>query len=395
MKYDEIYVGQIAELYHTLKKSDVDKFVELTGDDNKLHVDAEFASKTSFKKPVVHGMIGASFISTLIGTRLPGDGALWFSQTLEFILPVRIGDKIKVRAEVTNKHDRDKVIVLAVEILNQNRQIVTRGTSKVKIIEQKNVNQDQMEPKKNSHKVALVVGATGGIGQACSMQLAADGYSVILHYYSNKGKAQNLKNKIISGGGNATIVRADIFEDGEIQEMIQYCIDRYKGIDLLVNSAATVIPAIRVSDLLWQDMLHQYDSNIRVNLLLLQSVLPYMTSVKSGKIVFIGTVYTDKPNPNLVHYITAKAALEGFTKSVALELSPIGINVNMVSPSLIITDLTADIPEKVKLLTASQTPLRRLAVPEDVAGAVSFLGSEKSNYLSGENIRLNGGQVMV
>ncbi len=395
MKYDEIYIGQLAELSHTLKKSDIDKFVELTGDDNKLHVDTDYASRTSFKKPVVHGMLGASFISTLIGTRLPGDGALWFSQTLEFILPVRIGDRINVRAEVTNKHDRDKVIVMAIEIFNQNRQIVTRGTSKVKIIEEENVSQEKVKPLQNSRKIALVVGSTGGIGQACSMQLASDGYSVILHYYSNKEKAQKLKNKIISLGGNATIVRADIFEDADISKMVQYCIDRYKGIDLLVNCAATFIPPISVSDLLWEDVLHQFDSNIRVNLLILKSVLPYMTNVKSGKIVFIGTVYTDKPNPNLIHYITAKSALEGFTKSVALELSPKGINVNMVSPSLIITDLTADIPEKVKLLTASQTPLKRLAVPEDVAGVVSFLGSDKSNYLSGENIRLNGGQVMV
>jgi 3-oxoacyl-[acyl-carrier protein] reductase len=395
MRYEEIDIGQIAELSHTLKESDVEKFVELTGDDNKLHVDADYASKTSFKKPVVHGMIGASFISTLIGTRLPGDGALWFSQTLDFLMPVRIGDKINVRAEVTNKHDRDNVIVLAIEILNQNRQVVTRGTSKVKIIEQEDFNQESGESQKRPSKVALVVGATGGIGQACSRQLALDGYSIILHYHSNKEKAQKLKNEIISSGGSASIVRSDIFDDADILQMMKYCIERYQAIDLLVNCAAVVIPAIRVTDLLWQDMLHQYDSNIRVNLMLLKSVLPYMTSIKSGKIVFIGTVYTDKPNPNLTHYITAKSALEGFTKSIALELSPKGINVNMVSPSLIKTNLTADVPEKVQLLTASQTPLRRLAVPEDVAGVVSFLGSEKSNYLSGENIRLNGGQVMV
>ena len=101
--------------------------MDLSGDDNKLHVDKAFAARTSFKKPVVHGMIGASFISTVIGTKLPGDGALWYSQTLDFLLPVRIGDMITVVAEVIKKNDRERSIELDVRIFNQNRQIVTGG----------------------------------------------------------------------------------------------------------------------------------------------------------------------------------------------------------------------------------------------------------------------------
>ena len=87
-KYDSINIGDKAEFKHKITISDVDKFVDLTGDDNKLHINEDYASQTSFKKPVVHGMLGASFISTIIGTKLPGDGALWFSQSIEFILPV-------------------------------------------------------------------------------------------------------------------------------------------------------------------------------------------------------------------------------------------------------------------------------------------------------------------
>ena len=115
MKYEEIKIGATEKLIHVITQQDLDNFVELTGDDNKLHVDKEYASQTSFKKPVVHGMLGASFISTLIGTRLPGDGALWYSQTLEFLAPVRIGDKITITANVTKKHDRDRIVELQVE----------------------------------------------------------------------------------------------------------------------------------------------------------------------------------------------------------------------------------------------------------------------------------------
>ena len=139
-KYDSIKVGDNAEIKHKITKQDIDKFVDLTGDDNKLHIDEDYAKKTSFKKPVVHGMLGASFISTIIGTKLPGDGALWFSQTLNFLLPVRVGDEIVIKAEVIKKNDRDKSIELSTEIFNQNFQKVTFGISKVKIIDQINHN---------------------------------------------------------------------------------------------------------------------------------------------------------------------------------------------------------------------------------------------------------------
>ena len=102
-KFESIKVGDKAELVHSITQSDINQFMELTGDDNKLHIDNEYASKTSFKKPVVFGMLGASFISTVIGTKLPGDGALWCAQNLEFLLPVRVGDIITIKAEVIKK----------------------------------------------------------------------------------------------------------------------------------------------------------------------------------------------------------------------------------------------------------------------------------------------------
>ena len=121
-RFDEITVGQVAELEHVVTPEDLEKFVDLTGDDNRLHVDASYAARTSFKKPVAHGMLGASFISTIIGTRLPGDGALWFAQSLEFLLPVRVGDTLLVRAEVLRKIDRMNVIELQTDIFNHHRQ---------------------------------------------------------------------------------------------------------------------------------------------------------------------------------------------------------------------------------------------------------------------------------
>jgi 3-oxoacyl-[acyl-carrier protein] reductase len=189
-KYYEINVGDKETLTHTITKTDIEKFVQLTGDDNLLHVDENFASKTQFKKPVVHGMLGASFISTIIGTKLPGDGALWFSQSLEFLLPVRIGDVLTIVAEVLRKHEKEQIIELKTEIYNQNRQIVTKGIAKVKVIEPEVIPID-IEKKENGPKIALVIGGTGGIGKETCIQLSKDGYDVIIHYNKNKALANS------------------------------------------------------------------------------------------------------------------------------------------------------------------------------------------------------------
>ena len=107
-KFDKLKVGTTAELEHILTQEDIDQFVQLTGDDNKLHVDKKFASTTPLKKPVAHGILGASFISTIIGTKLPGDGALWYSQNLEFLYPVRVGDNLCIVVEILKKIEQTK-----------------------------------------------------------------------------------------------------------------------------------------------------------------------------------------------------------------------------------------------------------------------------------------------
>lgn len=391
--YAEIQVGDKESLRHTITKEDISKFVELTGDDNRLHVDETFASSTSFKKPVVHGMLGASFISTIIGTKLPGDGALWFSQSLEFLLPVRIGDVLTVAAEVLKKHDKEQIIELKTEIHNQNKQLVTKGLAKVKVIPT-----EQAEPKPletpNTRRVALVIGGTGGIGQAACLQLAKDGMDVIIHYNKSKDKADAIKSEIEKLGSKALCIQSDIINDNDIREMVEKGLRSFGKIDILAHCAASVIPNIKFQDLTWSDYTKQFELNIKSSLQLIQALAPSMIKHGYGKIIHIGSLAADKPNADWSAYITAKSALEGLTKSLAFELAPKGIRINMVSPSLISTELTADVPEKIKLMTAAQTPLRRLALPEDVAGVISFLASSKSDFLTGETIRLNGGQIM-
>lgn len=394
MRYEDIYIGQKETLTHIITLDDINKFVQLTGDDNKLHIDEKFASNTVFKKPVVHGMLGASFISTIIGTKIPGDGALWFSQSLEFLLPVRIGDELRVVAEVIKKNDKENIIELKTDIYNQNRQIVTKGFAKVKVVEFINSN-TILVIEDDAIKTAMVIGGTGGIGAATCLQLAKDGFNVAIHYNKNKLKAEAIKLDIEALGKRAIILNGDILNDYEVREMVTKTIRAFNKIDVVINCAASPIPNIKFQDLQWTDYLKQLELNIKSTFSIIKEIVPLMIENKYGKIISLGSLSADKPNSEWSHYITAKAALVGFTRSLALELAPKGIRVNLVTPSLVSTELTADVPEKIKLLTAAQTPLRRLALVNDVANAICFLASEKSNFITGENIRVNGGQVML
>jgi len=397
MKYRDIRIGDKAELSHVITSDDINRFVELTGDNNKLHLDEKFAGNTYLKKPVVHGMLGASFISTVIGTKIPGDGALWYSQSLEFLIPVKTGDRITVIAEVVKKIDSENIVELKTEIYNQNRQIVTRGFAKVKVLEpevKETKTVQYTEPEKQP-KVAMIIGGTGVIGSAACMQLAKDGFDLIIHYHQNKRRASEIKDEVLKLKRKAIIIKADILNDAEIADVVSHGIRTFGKIDVAVNCAAVEIPNIKIQDLLWEDFKKQIDLHIRTTFTIIKNLLPGMVEQGYGKIINIGSLLVDKPNSDIAHYITAKAALSGLTKAMALELAPKGIRVNLITPSIIESELTVNIPQKVKLLAAAQTPLRRLAKGNDVAGVISFLACEKSDFLTGENIRVNGGQIMI
>ena len=393
-RFDEIHVGDRAELVHVITSEDVEKFVDLTGDDNRIHVDSEYASHTTFKKPVVHGMLGASFISTIIGTKLPGDGALWFSQNLEFMLPVRVGDKITVIAEVKNKFEREKIVELQTDIFNQNLQKVTVGTAKVKIIEQNESQADSTPPTRR--KVALVIGATGGIGRAVTMRLAEDGFDIALHYFTNKNSAKELNKTVTSTGRNCHIYGADITDETQLKAIVADIVRQFGTITVLVNCATVKVTNNKFAFLDWKEVQSHFDVNVKGAFILAKYILPLMHSQKFGKIINFTTQYIEgTPPAELLAYVTAKSALHGFTKSLAVECAPLGITVNIISPGMTDTELIADIPEKTRLMTAAKTPLRRLAKPSDIAGTVSYLASESADFVTGETIRVNGGQVML
>ncbi len=396
MKFSEIKVGDFAEVCHKITDEDISRFVTLTGDDNRLHVDKLYASRTYFKMPVAHGMLGASFISTIIGTKLPGDGSLWMSQQLNFLKPARVGDILRVRAEVIKKYLRDEVIELTTNIFNQHNELLTSGHAKVKVIEEQDLEKNSVDLGKKQKKPAvLVVGATGGIGREICRRLSGDGFDIAVHYNKNADQAHKLRSEIASDSSQVFLFQADVTNEDSVREMILQVNKRMPNIIGFVFCPTPKLPSLNSSVLRWHDINDQIEVNLKGFYNISSNIIPKFIDEKYGKIVVLSTQAVDQPVAKWAHYIAAKSALVGYVKSVAVEIAPYGVRINLVSPSMIDTNLVADIPLKNRLLIESSTPLKCMGKPSDVASAVSYLMSSDSDFITGETLRVNGGGVMV
>ena len=392
--FQSINVGDTHSLVRLITEADVRKFVEITGDDNPLHVDRNYAETTSFKDIVVHGMLGASFVSTVIGTKLPGPGALWVAQSFEFLLPVRLGDELTVRCTVLKKHERDRLLELETIIENQHRQLVLSGTGKVKVLVTTSPSPESSA--RSRSPVAIVTGGAGGIGRAICMRLAADGFNVVVNYRGQGTRAAQIVADINANGSvKAIAVQADISTESGVKHLHQEARRMLGSVGVLVNNASPHINPKVLEALEWGDLQQQIDVQVKGAFLLSKAVVPEMRERKWGRIVNVTSqVLEGEPSVGWTGYATAKGALAIFSKYMAAELGPHGITVNCVSPGMCETALIGDISEKTQLMIARQTPLRRLAKPDDVASAVAYLVSADADFVTGETVSVNGGRAM-
>lgn len=391
--FDAIQIGENHSLVKVITEADVRKFVEMTGDDNPLHVNRAYAESTAFKDIVVHGMLGASFISTVIGTKLPGTGALWVAQNLEFLLPVRLGDELTISCTVLKKHDRERLLELDTRILNQNGQVVLSGQGKVKLL---STTAPAAQPEASARlKVAIVTGGAGGIGKAICVRLAKDGYNVVVNYHGRADRAAEIAAEINAGDTRAIAVQADVATEAGVEKLVKAALQEFGGISVLVNNASPHINPKAFHATEWRDVQQQLDVQVKGAFMLTRACVPGMTERRWGRIVNMTSQVLDgPPSVSWTAYAMAKGALAVFSKYMAAELGPQGITVNCVAPGMCETSLIGDVPEKAQLMIARQTPLRRLAKPADVAAAVAYLVSEDAGFISGDTIAVNGGMAM-
>ena len=242
-------------------------------------------------------------------------------------------------------------------------------------------------------RVALVTGAGRGIGRSVALALASKGASVVIHYNESKDGAEKTANEIRDNGQNAMIIQANIGVAEDVEAMITTVIDAWDKIDVLVNNSGVIKDnlIIRMSEDDWD-----YVMNIDLKGVFLTTRLAARSMIKQrwGRIINIGSVVGLAGNPGQSNYAAAKAGLIGFTRSVAKELAARNITVNMVAPGYIVTDVTENLPDETKEYLTSMIPMKRRGQPEEVADAVAFLAGEKSTYITGQTLNVDGGIVI-
>ena len=245
-------------------------------------------------------------------------------------------------------------------------------------------------------KVAIVTGAASGIGRATALALAECGAAVTINYRHNESGAELLRKQIVSNGGRAITVQADVTIAADIDALVKRTTEEFGPVDILVNNAGSLIERLRILDLTEQRWDEVMDLNLKSAFLCSKAVAASMMERKTGAIINLSSIAGRNGGAlGSIHYSTAKGGLITFTKGLAKELAPYGVRVNAVSPGVIDTPYHEQFssPEMMKSYV-NVIPLGRVGRPDEVAKVIAFLASDAASYLAGETIEINGGMFM-
>lgn len=399
-RLDQLSVGQSEVITRTITADDVIAFARLSGDYNALHVDDEFAARTEFGSRVVHGFLHASLLSTLVGMKIPGAGALYLSQTIEFSAPVFIGDTVEARGRIERIDRETRIVELETEIVNQHGGKVLAGKARAKVLrlpEPSTKSEESPAPglaRMLEGRKALVTGASRGIGRATARLLASAGAHVWINYNSSRGAATDLAGEIRQSGASCDLIRGDITSEQDV-ELMMHQIAGAGGLDILVNNAGPKIQSASFDRLTWEDIESTHRCIVGGTFKVTKAALPHLRESKGSVVTVLTSASLQRTAHHWLPYVAAKSSLHAMMKNLAQEVGPSGVNVNMVSPSLVDTDLVAGTPDRIRQMMVARTPLRRLATVDDVAGAILFLVSPFARFVTGENLLVTGGDVMI
>ena len=242
-------------------------------------------------------------------------------------------------------------------------------------------------------KVALVTGASRGIGQATAIELAKAGADIVVNFIGNEAVAQETVEAIEALGRKVIKIKADVGNAEEVQAMVDEAVATFGHIDILVNNAGITRDGllIRMKDSDWDDVLN---INLKGVYLVSKAVAKIMVKQRSGRIINMTSVSGVTGNVGQANYAAAKAGVIGFTKTCAKELAARGITVNAVAQGFIETAMTDVLPEKIKEGIAATVPFGRMGQPEEIASVVTFLASDFASYITGQVLNVDGGMVM-
>jgi 3-oxoacyl-[acyl-carrier protein] reductase len=240
--------------------------------------------------------------------------------------------------------------------------------------------------------VALITGASRGIGAAIAMALAQQGYKVVVNHRNSGPQAEDVAATIVAAGGEAITIKADVTEPDDVTAMVDQINQRWGGVDVLVHNALTPYAVTSFANLSWEQLGGKVDTELRAAFLTTKAVMPAMISRGHGRLIYLSALLSRRPRDGMITLGTAKAALDQFVRYVALEMAPHGITANLVAPTTVEGGTSDRLvsPERLKAIAAS-IPMGRLARPDEVANTVAYLASDASGFTTGHYIPVSGG----
>lgn len=387
-QFDDIYVGLKEKINILISKEHIQLLNKILG-------------VNSNHQPLIEkiDLLILSSISTLIGMKLPGQLATFTNFFLEFNYQALLGNSYTLEAEVSFKSRSTRLIKTNVSFIDSktNKKCIV-GYVKTKINSPHTIMPSIDELHKNNvdfglqKKVALITGSSRGIGETTAKLLALHGANVVINYHKSKIEAEKIVEEINLKGGNAIAIKADVSDKKQVLNMFTMINSNFGRVDILVNNAVGSFQPIGFEDLSWDQVQKDIEIIVKGAFNCSQEAIKSMKKNHSGKIVNLTTIATEIPPKNQGKYVIAKSALVGLTRSLAVELAAYNIQVNMVSPSFVETDLTNNINELFKDKIRLESPMQRFANSVEVANAVLYLSSSMSSFVSGQKITLGGGQ---